>query len=67
MNKPEVQIAQLDQARLEKLQELEKELGVWVVALEPAIRLADLSAEQLEQLQAKEKEMGVVLLAYQSE
>lgn len=66
MGKPQVQIAQLDEARLNKVYALEKELGVWVVALEPEVQLAKLSGEQLEKLQAKEKELGVVLLAYEA-
>jgi hypothetical protein len=48
------------------VRDLEKELGVWAVALEPAARLADLSGKKLQQLQAKEKELGVVLLAYET-
>jgi hypothetical protein len=66
MGKPQVKIAKLDEPRLKKVRDLEKELGVWAVALEPAARLADLSGKKLQQLQAKEKELGVVLLAYET-
>jgi hypothetical protein len=67
MGKPQVKIAQLDESRLKQVRDLEKELGLWVVALEPAVRLADLSGEQLQRLQAKEKELDVVLLAYETD
>ncbi len=66
MDKPQMKVAQLDQARLEKVHALEKELGVWVVALEPEVQLADLSMEQMKKVQVKEKELGVVLLAYKT-
>jgi hypothetical protein len=60
-----VQVAQLDEARMKQVQALERELGVWLVALEPEAQPASLSDEQLKKLQAKEKELGVVLVAYQ--
>jgi hypothetical protein len=62
-----MKVAELDPARLEKVQELEEELGVYVVALEPKFALADLAPEQLARLEAAEKELGVVLLAYESD
>ncbi len=66
MGKPQVKVAQLDEARMEQVQALEKELGVWLVALEPEVQPASLSDEQVKKLQAKEKELGVVLVAYQN-
>ena len=66
MAAPRMKFAQLDPARLESVRELEKELGTYVVALEPAVRLASLSPEQLARLQAAEEALGVVLLAYES-
>ncbi len=57
--------AQLDGARMAKLHAIEKELGAWVVAVEPQAQVANLSDEQLKRLQAAEKELGVILLAYQ--
>lgn len=64
MGKPDIKLAQLDEAQIAAIGELEEELGTWIVALEPVVRLADLADHQLERLQAKEKELGVVLLAY---
>ncbi len=56
--------AQLDGGRIEKLQSLEKELGTWIVAVEPQAQVAVLSDDQLRRLQDAERELGVVLLAY---
>ncbi len=66
MTKTRMTIAQLDKARLAEVHALEKELGIYLVALEHKIQLADLSEEQLKQIQAKEQDLGVVLLAYES-
>ncbi len=66
MDKPQIKVAQLDGARMEQVQALEQELGVWLVALEPEVQPASLSDEQVKKLQAKEKELGVVLVAYQN-
>jgi hypothetical protein len=59
-----VKIAQLTEAQLEKVRELETELGTWVVAVEPEVKFAKLTKAQLEKLQAMESELGVILLAY---
>ncbi len=56
--------AHLDGGGMQKLQSLEKELGTWVVAVEPQAQVASLSDEQLKRLQDAERELGVVLLAY---
>ena len=64
MAAPRMQIAQLDEARLSKLQTLEKEMDACVVAVEKETQFADLSEAQLKKLQAAEKDMDVVLLAY---
>lgn len=66
MTTPRMRIADLDSARLEKVRKLEKELGAYVVALEPQVPLAKLTGEQLARLEAAEKELGVVLLAYKT-
>jgi hypothetical protein len=58
-------VANLSRDQLANLRDLEKELGVLLVALEPQHQLADLSETQLDRLQAAEEELGVVLLAYQ--
>jgi hypothetical protein len=60
-----VKIAKLTEAQLEKLHDLEAELGTWVVAVEPEFKLADLAEAQLEKLRAAEKELGIILLAYE--
>jgi hypothetical protein len=67
MAPPRIKIAELDQERLARLQALERDLDVCLVALEPAYKLAELSDEQLEAIKASEDEMGVVLLAYRCE
>jgi hypothetical protein len=56
--------AQLDGERMQKLQSLEKELGTWIVAVEPQAQVAPLADDQLRRLQDAERELGVVLLAY---
>ena len=61
MGKPQLKVAQLDGARMKQVQALEKELGIWLVALEPDSQPASLSDEQLKKLQAKEKELSVAL------
>jgi len=64
MEVPRMRIAELDGPQLSEVRELEKELDVCLVALEPKYRLADLAEEQIRQIQSKEAELGVVLLAY---
>ena len=64
MTGPNVRIAALDRARLEKLQALEKGLGTCLVAVEKQDGFDDLSEEQLKGLTAAEQEMGAILLAY---
>jgi hypothetical protein len=61
-----MRIANLTAEQLEKVKELETDLGTWVVAVEPEIRLADLTEAQVKKLQAVEKELGVILLAYEA-
>lgn len=61
---PRMKVAELDSARLAKVQKLEQELGTYIVALEPEFQLAELTPDQLERLETAEKELGVVLLAY---
>jgi len=60
----QMQPAVLDEARLSRLRNFERQIGTCLVALEPKAELADLTSEQLQQLQAAERELGVVLLAY---
>jgi hypothetical protein len=50
--------------RLSEVRNLEKRLGVVLLALEPQFSLAKLQAAQLRRIQALEKELGFVLVAY---
>ena len=61
------QPAQLSAEQFARLQYVEKELGVALVAYEPEtrLRLATPSAEQMKRLQAVEKELGFRLVAYE--
>jgi hypothetical protein len=59
-----VKYADLDRQQMEKLKALEKDLGSWVVAVQPQAQVAELPPEKLRQLQEAEREMGVILLAY---
>ena len=58
-------VAQLDEREFQRLRELETELGVTLVALEPDPAFAELSAEQLQKLKTAERELKTVLIAYQ--
>jgi hypothetical protein len=58
-------VANLDQNVEQQLHDLERELGVVVVALERDPAPAQLSPEQLVRLKAAEQAMGKVLVAYQ--
>ncbi len=60
-----VKFASLDQRQLDRLHDLERELGKVIVAFEPVVRLASLSADEIERLKATEQELGVVLVAYE--
>lgn len=67
MPEHEVRYAELSEKKLKKLRKFEKELGAWVLAVQPAATLADLTEEQLARIQTLETELGVVLLAYDGE
>ena len=60
------QIANLDEAGAERIQQLEQDLGRHIMAFEPGLNIADLSEEQLAHIKALEKELGVTLLVYQT-
>ena len=60
-----MKIANLDEAGLKKVQQMEESMGTLIIALEPHIPLAELMEEQVEKLSALEQELGVVLIAYQ--
>jgi len=61
-----MKIANLDDASLAKLKQMEDSFGSLILALEPHHPLADLSAEQIQKLQTLEKELGVTLIAYRA-
>lgn len=62
----QMKAAPLDVVRQQRIRELEKELGVQLVALHPERQLADLTKQQAERLAAFERELGVSLVAYES-
>lgn len=67
MPTPRMRIANLDDASLEKLRNMEEAMGATILALEPVYPVAQLTSEQLEVLQQLEKELGVVLIAYRTD
>ena len=64
MPKRRMKIANLDEAGIKKIRQMEESFGTLIVALEPHIPLAELSDEQVQKLQAVEQDLGVVLIAY---
>ena len=56
--------AHLEPAKVTKIERLEEELGVILLAHEKQVPVASLSAADLKELQTLEKKMGVVLVAY---
>ena len=67
MPEHDVRYAQLSEKKLKKLRKFEKELGAWVLAVQPAATLADLTDEQLARITQLESDLRVVLLAYDGE
>ena len=65
MSKRRMKIANLDEAGLKKVKQMEESMGTLIIALEPHIPLAELTEEQVETLSNLEGELGVVLIAYQ--
>jgi len=61
-----MKIANLDEAGVKRIRQMEESFGTLIVALEPHIPLAELSDEQVQKLQAVEQDLGVVLIAYQA-
>lgn len=66
MSASQMNIAQLDKVRQKRIHELERELGVRVVALRPETQLVQLTEEQALRLQFMERELGATLVAYES-
>jgi hypothetical protein len=65
MTAPQMKIAQLDEERLAKLQAVENELGIYLVAFQMEKPLANLSDDQVRRLHILEEELGVILVAQQ--
>ncbi|MCS6880345.1 MAG: hypothetical protein RMK84_05720 [Oscillochloridaceae bacterium] len=63
---PTVRPADLDENSLERLRNLEQELGSVIVAYKTDSPFAHLSEDQLQRLKALEQELGVVLLAFKT-
>ena len=57
-------IAKLTKAQIGKVQDLEDELGVILLAHEKMPALSELSKEELKSLKDMEKRMGITLVAY---
>ena len=61
----QLKIAKLDDGSVGKIREMEKEMGVHIMALEPGVKFIALAPEQLAKVEALEKELGVMLLVYE--
>ncbi|MGQ9469131.1 MAG: hypothetical protein ACUVTD_04810 [Nitrososphaerales archaeon] len=59
-----VRYARLTEAPSKKIQALEKELNVYLLAVDKAPTIASLSQGYLVKIQKLEKELGIVLVAY---
>ena len=57
-------IAHINAEAAQLIQELERELDVCALALEPGLELADLSAAELEKVKELEAELDVQLVVY---
>jgi hypothetical protein len=64
---PETQQAPLSKDQMSRLQSMERELGVTLVAYESTapLRLAQPTAEQLKRMTELEKQLGLVFVAYE--
>lgn len=59
-----MKIANLDEASLKRVRELEEQMESVILVLEPHRPLADLTSDQVQRLHSLEEELGVLLLAY---
>lgn len=67
MAKPKFKIANLDEASLDRVKEMEDMMdNIYILALQPRVEVAELSDEQVQKLKELEDDLGVVLLAYKS-
>lgn len=60
------QVKQLDHEALQKVQELEQELGAAIVAYQQLSDPAELSSQELDKLQDLEEDLSTILIAYQT-
>jgi hypothetical protein len=61
----QMKLAELDQEGVGKIGDMEQEMGVHIMALEPGVKFTALAPEQLTEVEALEKELGVILLVYE--
>ncbi len=57
-------IAQISVEQAQKIQELEKELDICALAMEPGLEMAELTEEDLVKVRKLESELGVNLIVY---
>lgn len=57
------QLAKMNSDNLQKIKNLEKDLGVILVAYQP-MEYADLTPDQVKELQKVEKNIGAMVVAY---
>jgi len=60
-------IAMIGLEKMGRIFELERDLGVSLLAMEKKCHWVDLAEEQISQIKAVEEELGVTLLAYELE
>ena len=60
-------IAKLTNSQIQKVQKLENELDMILIAHEKVPVLSELSKEELRTLQEMERKMGITLVAYRQE
>lgn len=59
-------IARLAQDQADLIQNLEKDLGVCMIAMEPGLEIAELEEDQLKRVKELEKKLGATLIVYRS-
>lgn len=64
MPSPNLRPASLDQQSLQRVTQMEQDLGSVIIAYQAEQPFSHLSEEQLARLKTLEQELGVVLLAY---
>lgn len=64
MAKPRFKVADIDEASIARIKQMEESLELTILALQPHYPTAQLTEEQLAKLQVLEAELGVTLIAY---